>query len=143
VPRSLLPLAHVGELRDRATQAARAYAAAALVAFRAAVTRADPLGDLRPPEDSGACDEPRLAPPPETGVYAIDAEARKLHATAVGAPLRRRGPAPKRRTRALVPAPPELPAGDVAALAEFLRGHVQSGALVRRLHPARAACGSS
>ena len=37
-------------------------------------------------------------PPTETGIHAIDAEARKLHVAAVGARFARRGPAPRRRS---------------------------------------------
>jgi len=40
-------------------------------------------------------DEPRLAPPAESGIHVIDAEAKKLYAAAIGKPLRGRGPAPK------------------------------------------------
>jgi hypothetical protein len=79
----------------------------------------------------------RLAPPPDRGLR-DRRRGRKLHAADIGAPLPRRGLAPKRRTRALMRARPELPSAGVAAMAEFLRGRVQAGALVRRLHPAHA-----
>lgn len=130
---------HAGDLRDRTARAARVYAVAALAAWDAAVSRADPLGQLQGPGEGDGWDEQRLAPPRETGVHAIDAEAGKLHAAAVGAPLRRRGPAPKHRRIHRAPrvaARPEPPGGDLAALAEFLRGHLKGGALVRRLHGA-------
>jgi len=42
----------------------------------------DPLDVLQPPGEADAWDEQRLAPPAETGIYAVDAEARKLHAAA-------------------------------------------------------------
>ncbi len=59
-----------------------------------------------------------------------------MHAAAVGTPLPRRGPAPKRRSRYPAPAlsGQELPGSELAALAEFLRGRMENGALVRRLH---------
>ncbi len=49
----------------------------------------------------------------------------------------RRGPAPKRRSRyaRLAAAKPELPGNQLAALADFLREHTSTGALMRRLHP--------
>jgi hypothetical protein len=99
--------------------------------------RTDPLDVLRPPGEADDWDEQRLAPAPETGIHAIDAEAKKLHAEAVGAPLPRRGPGPKRRSRyAALAAPcPEPPGSKLAALADFLRGHTSGGALMRRLHP--------
>jgi hypothetical protein len=136
--RAELAAAHAEDLRTWAQQAARAYAVAALAAFRAAALRSDPLDVLQPPGEADAWDEQRLAPPAETGIYAIDAEARKLHAAAVGAPLARRGPAPKRRSRyASLAAPsPELPGSRLAALADFLHGHADGGALMRRLHGA-------
>ena len=86
---------------------------------------------LQPPVETGDWDEQRLAPPAETGIHAIDAEAKKLHAAAVGAPLSRRGPAPKRRSRyaALAAAKPEPPGSKHAALADFLRGHTDGGTL--------------
>jgi hypothetical protein len=135
--RADLAAAHAEELHARAARAARAYAAVALAAFRAATLHAEPLEVLQPPGDTGDWDEPRLAPPAETGVHAIDAEARKLHAAAVGAPLPRRGPTPKRRSRYVLPAAtgPEPPGSKLATLADFLRGHTSNGALLRRLHP--------
>lgn len=135
--RAELAATHAGDLNQRGSRAARAYAAAALAIFHAAVARTDPLDGLQPPGDDDAWDEQRLAPPSETGIHAIDAEAKKLHATAVGAPIRRRGPAPKHRNRRLAPGPkrPPLPGSDLAALADFLRSHAHGGALLRRLHP--------
>ncbi len=137
--RAELAASHAGDLHARAARAARAYAAAALTAFRAAVFRSDPLDGLQPPDQADAWDEQRLTPPPETGIHSIDAEARKLHAAAVGTPLPRRGPAPKRRSRypSLAPPSPEFPGRQLATLAEFLRGHTVNGTLVRRLHPPR------
>jgi hypothetical protein len=78
----------VGDLlANRMTRAARAYATATLSAFAAAVAGTNPLAALQPPDHGdGASDEPWLAPPAESGIYAIDAEARKLHAAAA-APL--------------------------------------------------------
>lgn len=57
---------------------------------------------------------------------------------AVGAPLPRRGPAPRRRSRYVSLAAPSSgrPGRKLAALADFLRGHTDGGALMRRLHPA-------
>jgi hypothetical protein len=135
--RAGLAAAHAHELQALAGRAARAYAVAALAAFRAAALRTDPLEVLQPPGESGDWDEQRLEPPPETGIHAIDAKARKLHAAAVGAPLPHRGPAPKRRSRyaAQAASTPEFPGSKLAALADFLRGHTNGGALMRRLYP--------
>lgn len=129
------------DLQLRAEYAARAYAAAALTAYRAAISRTDPLDGLMPPApDIEDWDEPALLAPPETGIHVIDAEAKKLHAAAVGKPLKRRGPAPTRRTRRgnvrVTEKPPTEPGAALYALAEYLREHVQDGALVRRLHAA-------
>lgn len=137
--RAELAAAHSEDLHARTAQAARAYAVAALAAFRAAALHTSPLEALQPPDDASDWDEQRLAPPAETGIHVIDAQARKLHAAAVGAPLPRRGPAPRQRHRRYVtttPAIPEPPGAELAALAEFLRGHTSGGALLRRLHPA-------
>lgn len=136
--RAALAAEHADELRDLAEQAARGYLAAALGAFRAAVTNTDPLSSLdAPATGTDGWDEPRLAPPAETGIHVIDAEAKKLYATATGKPLRRRGPAPKLRRRLArydIPKP-ALPGDAHAALADFLVGHVTGGELVKRLHP--------
>lgn len=128
--RAELAAAHAEDIGAATIAAARAYAAVALDAFRAAVTRTDPLDRLREPENTDGWDEQRLAPPEETGIHAIDAEAKKLHAAAVGRPLRRRGPAPTPR-----PASVTFPGHDLAALADFLRRHTSGGTLSRRLHP--------
>ena len=135
--RAELAAAHAEDVEARAVRASRAYAVAALAAVRAAALRSNPLDMLQPPGDTDDWDEQRLAPPAETGIFAIDAEARKLHAAAVGAPLPRRGPAPKGRSRSarLAAAKPELPGSQYAALADFLRGHTSGGALIRRLYP--------
>lgn len=114
------------------------YAAAALTVFQAAVTRADPLAGLHEPSDFDSWDEPPLTLPAATGIHAIDAEVKKLHAAAVGAPLRRRGPAPKRRPRRLAQDPDhtlQQPGADLAGLAGYLHGHTHGGTLRRRLHP--------
>jgi len=137
--RADLAAAHADELNDLAERAARGYMAAALAAFRAAVTNTNPLNSLEAPvAGTEGWDEPRLAPPAESGIHVIDAEAKKLYATAIGKPLRRRGPAPKKRrqfarydTKKIT-----LPGEDHAALADFLFRHVDGGALLRRLHPA-------
>lgn len=139
--RAALAAEHAEDLHTRAEHAARAYATAALTAYRAAVTRTDPLDSLTPPDpEPDTWDEPSLPVPPETGINAIDAEAKKLHAAAVGKPLKRRGPAPTRRTRRgnvrLTETPTDEPGAALYALADYLREHVQDGALVRRLHPA-------
>ncbi|WP_049795754.1 hypothetical protein [Frankia sp. EAN1pec] len=127
--------AHAADLSGQAERAARTYAVAALAAFRAAATSADPLAVLAPPCEIDAWDERLLAPPPETGIHAIDAAAKRLFAVAVGAPLPRCGPAPKRRVRR-APSDAGPPPGDALdTLAEFLRGQVEGGALTRRLHP--------
>jgi len=131
--RADLAAAHTDDLTSRAERAARAYAVAALAAFRAATLRTGPLDVIQPPGDAGDWDEPRLAPPAETGINVIDAEARKLHADAVGTPIPRRGPAPRNR-RPAKPAPPP-PGAKLADLAECLRKHTDGGALSRRLHP--------
>jgi hypothetical protein len=135
--RAELAAVHASDFRKRAEHAARAYAVAALAAFSAAVLRTSPVDVLQPPGDDGDWDEQRLATPAETGIYAIDVEAKNLHAAAAGTAPRRRGPAPKRRSRyAAMQAKPEYPGSKLAALADFLRGHTQGGALMRRLHPA-------
>ncbi|WP_131830984.1 hypothetical protein [Frankia sp. CcI49] len=134
--RAELAGAHVTDLARRAEVAARAYAVATLAAFRAATAGTNPLAVLEPPGETDSWDGRPLAPPPETGIHAIDAAAKKLHTAAVGTPLRRRGPAPKRRARhASADAGP--PPGDALdTLAEFLRGYVEGGALTRRMYPA-------
>jgi len=132
--RAALAAGHTSELAGRAEQAARGYAVAALAAFRAAALRTDPLAVLEPPGQNGG-DERPLTAPPDTGIHAIDAAVRELHAAATGVPPRRRGPAPRRRRAAGEPATPELPGTVLAVLADFLRGHVSGGALTRRLHP--------
>lgn len=135
--RAQLAADHAAELHQRGARAARAYAAAALAAFHAAVAGTDPLPGLTSPEQEDTWDEPRLAPPAETGIPAIDADAAKLHAAAVGSPPRGRGPAPTyRRGRGTPRADrPPQPGSDFAALADFLRDHTRGGALLRRLHP--------
>lgn len=134
--RADLAAAHTRDLDERATRAARAYAAAALAVFNAAVAGTDPLNGVQGP----ACDdwdEPRLAPPAATGIHAIDDAAAKLYAAAVGTPVKRRGPAPKRRrgrftsTAAAV----QDPGSGLTGLAGFLHNHTTDGALHRRLHP--------
>ncbi|MDX3174185.1 hypothetical protein PV382_18075 [Streptomyces scabiei] len=139
--RAALAAEHVEDLQARAERAARAYALTALVAHRAAVAGTNPLDGMEPPApEPDTWDEPPLPKPAETGINAIDAEATKLHSAAVGQPLKRRGPAPTRRTRRgnvrLTDTPPAEPGATLYALADHLHGHVQDGALVRRLHPA-------
>jgi DNA-binding MarR family transcriptional regulator len=139
--RAALAAGHAEDLSARAEHAARAYAVAALAAHNAAATRANPLDTMQPPTpEPDAWDEPALPTPAATGIHAIDAEATKLHAAAVGRPVKRRGPAPTRRTRRgnvrVTETPPAEPGAALYALAEHLRGHVLGGALVRRLHGA-------
>ncbi|MBG7704830.1 hypothetical protein HCJ76_43915 [Streptomyces sp. MC1] len=138
--RSALAAEHTEDLKARTEHAARCYATAALTAYRAAVSRTDPRNGLAlPAPEPDAWDEPPLPAPPETGIHAIDAEVAKLHAAAVGRPLKRRGPAPTRRTRRgnvrIIEKPPAEPGAALYALAEYLREHVRDGALIRRLHP--------
>lgn len=138
--RAALAAEHAEDLQIRAEHAARGYAAASLTAYHAAVSKANPLEDLTPPApDIEDWDEPPLLAPPETGIHAIDAEATKLHAVVVGKPVKRRGPAPTRRTRRgnvrVIDKPATEPGAALYALAEHLREHVQGGTLVRRLHP--------
>lgn len=71
-------------------------------------------------------------------MHAIDDHARKLHAAAAGAPVKRRGPAPKRRYAPRHEAKPEAPGEKLVALAESMRLNTDGGALLRRLHPDRA-----
>lgn len=137
--RGILAAEHAEDLHTRAEHAARGYAVAALTSYRAAVAQANPLDGLEPPApDIEDWDEPPLPAPPATGIHAIDAEVTKLHAAAVGRPVKRRGPAPTRRTRRgnvrVVEKSPLEPGASLYALAEYLRGHVAGGALVRRLH---------
>ena len=138
--RAELAAIHASDMHQRAGLAARAYAVAARAAYGAAVAGADPLAGLNGPgHDGGDWDEPRLAPPAETGIHAIDAKAAKLHAIAVGAPVKRRGPAPARRRPRRLPAAsplPPNPGADLAAFARYLHQHAQDGVLLRRLHPA-------
>jgi hypothetical protein len=139
--RAGLTAEHAEDLSARAEHAARAYAVAALTAYRAAVTQTDPLETMTPPApDPDTWDEPPLPTPAKTGVNAIDAAAAKLHATVVGRPIKRRGPAPTRRTRRgnvrVAEKPSAEPGAALYALAEHCRGHVQDGSLLRRLHPA-------
>ncbi|MCG5471300.1 hypothetical protein LADH09A_005288 [Micromonospora sp. LAH09] len=107
--RAKLAHAHVTDLAERAERAARVYAAAALGVYHAALTKADPLAGLQPPTEVDAWDEPPLTLRGETGIHAIDATVKKLHAAAVGAPLKRRGPAPKRRRTAITRRPEQPP----------------------------------
>jgi hypothetical protein len=139
--RATLAAGHAEDARTRAEHAARRYAIAALAAYRAAIARTDPLDGLTLPDpEPDSWDEPPLPAPTETGIHAIDAEASKLHAAAVGRPRKRRGPAPTRRTRRgnvrVTEAAPAEPGATLYALAEYLRGQVYGGALTRRLHPA-------
>ena len=138
--RALLAAEHTEDLRTRAEHAARAYALTTLAAHAAAVAGTDPLDGLEPPApEPDAWDEPPLPKPVESGINAIDASAAKLHAAAVGRPLKRRGPAPTRRTRRgnvrVTETPPTEPGAALYALADYLHSHIQDGALVRRLHP--------
>jgi len=141
--RAELAATHTTDVYRRAEHAARAYAVAALAAFRAATTRTDPLTVLHGPDDDDGWDEPPLPPPATTGIHAIDDAVTKLHATAVGRPVRRRGPAPKRKRVSAghwwwedwKPARPTDPGAALGALAEVLHGHVRAGVLLRRLHP--------
>ena len=136
--RADLTAAETEDLRSRAERAARAFAVAALAAFGAAVLQQDPLQVLQSPAQTDDWDEQPLQLPPETGIHALDSEVKKRHATVVGVPPRRRGPAPTpRRSRLATPSPkPEEPGRVLAELAEYLRGQVAGGALIRRLHPA-------
>ncbi|MFF6903332.1 hypothetical protein [Streptomyces hydrogenans] len=115
--------------------AARAWAAAALRGFNAAVTGTDPLAVLPAADDPDDWAEDRLVPPAQTGVHALDDEAGRLYAAAVGTPRKRRGPAPKfRRSRTRPPEAPE-PGAPYAELARWLSAELAGGSLVRRLHP--------
>jgi hypothetical protein len=137
--RAELAAGHADQAADRAVQAARGYAVTALAAFRAAVAGSRPLGTLQPPGYPDAWDEPRLEPPARTGIPAIDDEAGKLHAAAMGVPAEHRGPAPARRRRSYynsLPATPEPPGSQLAALAQFLHRQASGGKLTRRLHAA-------
>jgi hypothetical protein len=139
--RADLATEYANALQARAEHAARAYAITALAAYSAAVAQANPLKGMTPPTpDPDTWDEPPLPAPAGTGINAIDTEAQKLHAAAVGRPLKRRGPAPTRRTRRgnvrVTETPAAEPGAALYALAEHLREYVQDGALVRRLHPA-------
>src|SRR6266568_1134607 len=130
--RAELAAGQVTEFARMAEQAARRYAVAALAVFDAAVAGSSPLEVLAPPGDEDDWDEPRLVPPAQTGVHAIDDHARKLHAAAAGTPVKRRGPAPKRRYAPRHEAKPEAPGEKLVALAESLRLNTDGGALLRR-----------
>ncbi|WP_331731814.1 hypothetical protein OG298_45140 (plasmid) [Streptomyces sp. NBC_01005] len=136
--RAALAAAHTEDLHARTEHAARAYAVVALTAYRAAITQTSPLVGMAPPDpEPDTWDEPPLPAPAETGINAIDSEAAKLHAAAAGRPVKRRGPAPTRRTRRgnvrVIEKPSAEPGAALYAIAEHLRGHVAGGALVRRL----------
>lgn len=134
--RAQLAAEHVTTIGQHALRAARGYAVAACSVFNAAVAGADPRENLTPPAHSDSWDEPRLAPPAETGIHALDTDVATLHAAAVGAPKRRRGPAPKPRTRGRAATTEEDPPGStLVALADVLRDHTVGGTLLRRLHP--------
>lgn len=134
--RADLAQAHTRDLQVRAEHAARAWASAALAAFGAAAVGTDPLEVIQEPGEPDDWDEQPLVPPVQTGIHAVDTEATKRHAAAMGVPLRRRGPAPKPRVRSLAGADkPELPGAALAHLAAYLHEQVTGGALTRRLHP--------
>jgi len=141
--RAALAAEHTEDIRARAEYAARSYATASLTALRTATSRTNPVDDLVPPDpEPDTWDEPPLPVPAATGIHAIDDEAQKLHAAAVGKPRKRRGPAPTRRTRRgnvrITPKPAVEPGAALYALADYLHGHVQGGALLRRLNPSAA-----
>ena len=139
--RAAVAAEQAARLAGRAEHAARSYALAAVAAYRAAVTATDPrtVMDAPVPEPGDTWDEAPLTLPPETGITAIDSETKKLHSAAVGRPVKRRGPAPTRRTRRgnvrVTETPPAEPGSVLYALANYLHEHVRDGALVRRLHP--------
>lgn len=122
-------------LEQLLTDAARAWAAAALRGFNSAVTGTDPLTVLPAGDDTNEWTEPRLVQPEETGVHGLDSEAGRRYAAAVGTPRKRRGPAPKGRYY-LAPQTTE-PGTPCAELARWLTGQLKGGSLVRRLHPNR------
>ncbi|WP_157849379.1 hypothetical protein [Streptomyces violaceorubidus] len=139
--RAALAAEHAEDLHARTEHGARGYASAALAAHRAAVSQTNPLDSLTPPAPNiEDWDEPPLLAPAETGIHALDAEAAKLHAAVVGKPIKRRGPAPTRRTRRgnvrIPQTTPTEPGGALYALADYLFGQVRGGDLTRRLHPA-------
>jgi hypothetical protein len=136
--RAELAAEQADELARMTERAARRYAVAALAVFGAAVAGASPLEGLEPPGDEDDWDEPRLVPPAQTGVHAIDDQARRLHADAAGTPVKRRGPAPRRRYAPRHEARPEAPGDKLVALAECLRLNTDGGGLLLRMHPDRA-----
>lgn len=133
VQRHRLAAAHAAETETHIQRAARDWVIAALTAFGAAVAGTNPLEQLNSPDPTDTWDEAPLAPPTATSIYAIDNEASRLHAAAVGKPRRRRGPAPKPRRSHTEPAPP---GAALAEFADFLQRHVKAGELTRRLHAA-------
>lgn len=143
--RAALAAEHTADVHRRAVHAARAYAVATLAGVHAVVTGADPVAVMQGPDDTDAWDEPPLTLPAATGIHAIDDEIKRLHAKAVGRPVKRRGPAPARKKRPRrsywweekKPARPADPGVTLADLAKCLHGYVAGGELVRRLHPGR------
>ncbi|GGY71470.1 hypothetical protein GCM10010363_61020 [Streptomyces omiyaensis] len=133
--------ADTARLEELLTEAARAWAAAALRGFNAAVGGVDPLAVLPAADDPAEWADPRLVPPAQTGVHGLDDDAVRLYAAAVGTPRKRRGPAPKERrawARTLAREVPE-PGAPYAELAWWLTDQLAGGSLVRRLHPHRLA----
>jgi hypothetical protein len=144
--RAALAAEHTTDVHQRAVHAARAYAVAMLAGFHAVVSGADPVAAMQGPDDTDDWDEPPLTLPAETGIHAIDDEIKRLHAKAVGRPVKRRGPAPTQKRRARrrsywweekKPARPADPGVPLAELAKCLHGHMAGGELVRRVHPGR------
>jgi DNA-binding MarR family transcriptional regulator len=144
--RAELAAAHAHDLAGRVDHAARGYALAALAAFAAATAGADPLAVLAPPVDAtDDWDAQRLEGPAQTGIHAIDAEARALRAAAAGVPAARRGPAPRRRrvprTDALATTLPPVPGAAMVALAQFFhaptcaRARSPAGCTPQRCNP--------
>ncbi|MFI1189338.1 hypothetical protein [Streptomyces californicus] len=127
-------------LEELLHEAARQWAAAALRGFNAVVAAEDPLAVLPAGDGEEEWSEPRLVPPSQTGVHALDAEAGRLYAAAVGTPRKPRGPVPKKRGRR-VQAPAPKPGAACAELALWLRRELDGGSLVRRLHPHRLTTG--
>ncbi|MFD9721098.1 hypothetical protein [Streptomyces sp. NPDC059076] len=132
--------ADTARLDQLLTDAARTWAAAALHGYNAAVTGDDPLAVLPAAgDDPDGWTELRLVPPAKTGVHGLDDDAGRLYAAAVGAPRKRRGPAPKKRRRFAGPPQATEPGTPYTELARWLTDQLKGASLVRRLHPHRLA----
>ncbi|MER5302165.1 hypothetical protein ABT039_22280 [Streptomyces lasiicapitis] len=132
---------HLARLDELAQTAAYSYARAAAAAFTAAVERTDPPTAITAVSEGAST----LPVPTKTGFKSLDSRGAQLHAAAIGQPLPRKGPPPRRRPNrqghATPPRPsaPAAPHTDVATYADHLARQVRGGQLQRLLHAERLA----